>query len=170
MSIPFGFGDQDSQAVHGAAGGAVDKRSLLSASLRRSTLMAVGAAALFGGWAYLANAEHGRSAATGAACTQGCASFGTTLFMFAIVEWVFSVVPFRALRFGVAGFGAPASVLSVAAAAHAWVGTPAILQTLAPNCVIGLSSALLYTVRLDRQHRASAAVSQACVFAAAERK
>jgi len=126
------------------------KGAIGSGALLRSMVMGAGAVLLFGSWAYFANAEHGVGPAIRAAVIQGAASFISTMFMFLLVEWTYARIDRRPLRIVMAGVAAPGSMLSLVALTHVLVGTPDVAQTLLPSCIAGVSSATLYSLRLDR--------------------
>lgn len=117
---------------------------------RRSLLSAVAGFTGFGVWAYWANIEHGQGAALKAALTQGSFSFIVTFVNTHIIECVY-----RALDDKRCSLAATVLFTSVLVCAMSWLinvvlGTPEILITILPGCVISVAYALAYTLTLRK--------------------
>jgi len=105
--------------------------------------------ALWGGWAYWINADHGAAKQIVSALAQGTASFVITLVMVRIVARLYQVLPAPLKLPGPAliTVGCTGSAL---VAIHAAVGTPEILKTVAAPLSVALGFCAYTTVKLQR--------------------
>ena len=126
----------------------------VSGTTRRATTLALSAFALYGGWAFFANHEHGIGVALSSAFAQGGMSLAATGVSAVLLERLFRIggsLPFRA---AFAAVGTQVIVVSTMSAIHTLLGTPEILKTLAPVAIIGFfyfTSYALWLARTERQ-------------------
>ncbi len=111
----------------------------------RAQLVAVGAAWLWGCWAFWMNVSHGIRIALVVACTSGALNFVTNLLGTHILEFFFFRFSRRPwIQAPLAFFGTYSITLAVVFAAHLAVGTPELLLTLAPSISISMMLTMIY--------------------------
>jgi hypothetical protein len=122
---------------------------------RRKLVLAVGAAVMYGSWAFVANVSRG-GGAWRAAVAQAILSFVSTMTISIVMEAAYgrSGTPkARAIRAAAAGC---ATTCVMTTAVHLAVGTPNLVVTVVPVLVIGSTYCVLYSIgllRLDRRLR-----------------
>ena len=121
-------------------------------AIARVTLMSVGAAALYGGWAIYANWAHGLEIAGRAGITQAAFSATTTAAMSSLMEALFDRHRHRPVWTRLVLSAGVPSVIGVALllAVHALVGTPELFLTILPSACIGSVYSLVYSANLVR--------------------
>ena len=123
-------------------------------SRRFNLISAALAFALWGGWAYYVNAiaagGGGRASPLASALTQGTGSFVITLIMVRAVAWLYHRVPASPLRLVVPALTTVAVTGSCLATAHALVGTPDIVQTIAPPLSVAFSFCVYTAFKIQR--------------------
>ena len=121
-------------------------------SRRFNLVSAILAFVLWGVWAYIVNggAITGtvRGAPLAAAITQGCGSFIATLIMVSLVTWLYNLLPVNSTRRILPAIITVAITGSCLATAHAIVGTPEIIPTIAPALIVAFSFNLYTTFKL----------------------
>lgn len=110
----------------------------------RRLLLALGAGALYGGWAAVANHDQGPAAALRAAATQLLLSTSATLALELLIERIFRSARTPGRGFWLAATVASTSAAATLAAGHALMGTPHIARTIAPSIVIGTAFCFAY--------------------------
>ncbi|WP_241010578.1 hypothetical protein [Mycobacterium camsae] len=103
----------------------------------RRLLLALGAGALYGGWAAVANCAEGPAVALRAAATQLLLSTFAALALELLIERIYRSARTSGQGFWLAATGASTSAGSALAAGHGLMGTPHIARTIAPSVVIG---------------------------------
>ncbi len=116
--------------------------------LWRALVLGVGAALLYGSWAYFANHEVGVGAGLRAACVQALLSFTATVVLVSLVEHLFAAARNPGWGFWLAGFGGSCTGALVMASVHGIAGTPNLLLTIAPSLVIGTTFCFVYAAGL----------------------
>lgn len=116
--------------------------------LRHAIPLALGAAGLYGCWAFHANLGSGPSAALRAALTQACLSFTATLVQVALLEALFQVGRTPLEGFGAAAIGGSVIGVSLAATAHLLAGTPHVVATMTPTTLVGVLFNVVYARQL----------------------
>lgn len=131
-------------------------------SRRFNLISAAFAFAIWGGWAYYVNA---RGAVEGAGAspltsglTQGTGSFVITLILVHAVAWLYHRLPAHPGRLVLPGLITVAVTGSCLTAAHALVGTPDILQTIAPALSVAFAFCVYTAFKLRRAERREAEV------------
>lgn len=119
----------------------------------RGLLMAVGAGCMYGAWALWANLGHGSAAGWRAAGTQFFVSFGVTLVITTLMEWVHAGPPSSARRVWSAIAAAVGVSGAFTVALHVAGGTPEILNTVAPVLALGSLYCMAYVANLERELR-----------------
>ena len=137
----------------------MEKSTLEQAQRRRVILSAVAAFVLYGGWAILANYDHGLTKAFTAGLTQGLMSMVSTAFLTAGMEWIFAACSAGALRYFTTGLTPITLVLVIMTALHLAIGTPEVLVTMLPSAIIGIAYSMVYATGLTRTQRDLAAGS-----------
>ncbi|MBI5514019.1 MAG: hypothetical protein HY909_09650 [Deltaproteobacteria bacterium] len=120
-----------------------------SANTRR-VVSALGAAALYGTWAFHANHGHGLGRAGRAALTQVCTSFLLTVLVVSVVEALFRVPERAWARVALSTAGAVLVTMAVTVTAHTLAGTPELLRTVALSFTLGTALNLGYALNLLR--------------------
>ncbi len=122
-------------------------------SRRFNLISAILAFVLWGGWAYVvnggANTETVRGAPLAAAITQGCGSFIATLIMVRLVSWLYNLLPVTFMRMILPAIITATITGSCLATAHAIVGTPEIIRTIAPALIVAFCFNLYTTFKLQ---------------------
>ena len=123
-------------------------------SRRFNLISAALAFALWGGWAYYVNI---RTAGEGAGAsplssglTQGTGSFMITLILVRAVAWLYHRLPDHPTRLVLPGLITVAATGSCLATAHALVGTPDIVQTIAPALSVAFAFCIYTAFKLRR--------------------
>ncbi len=126
-------------------------------SRRFNLTSAVLAFALWGGWAYYVNTETAgegdRASPLSSGLTQGTGSFIITLIMIRAVAWLYHHLPAHPIRLVLPALITVAVTGSGLASAHALVGTPGIVQTIAPALSVAFAFNIYTTVKLRRVER-----------------
>ena len=120
---------------------------MLSSPLIRSFFSGLAGFAVYGGWAYFVNAEHGQELAMMVGLVQGSYSFALTFVMTLVTEWLFRQCQ-----------GHFVLIMSIVCTAlfitpymiHLAIGTPSILMTILPGFVIGSIYTGIYVLGLKR--------------------
>lgn len=110
----------------------------------RPLFFGLGAAAIYGGWAFRANLSAGTAAALRAALTQACVSCATTGGMSVIIEGLFRIGRTPERGFWLAAVGASMTGAFAVITAHVLSGTPNVLLTVGPTIPIATTFAFLY--------------------------
>lgn len=123
---------------------------------RRFNLISAGLAfMLWGGWAYWVNTETTiegeRASPLSSGLTQGAGSFIITLIMVRTVAWLYYHLPAHSTRMVLPALTTVAVTGSCLATAHALVGTPDIVQTIAPALTVAFAFNIYTTVKLRRE-------------------
>ena len=118
--------------------------------LVRSTLTALVAMTIYGGWALWANAAHGTVLAWRAAGTQGFVSATVTFGISLVMEGLARVPHGRWARFGASAAGGMAVAGSYTIGLHWLMGTPEIVATIAPIFVVGSPYCSVYAWLITR--------------------
>lgn len=109
-------------------------------SRRFNLTSAILAFVLWSGWAYFVNGgpstEGHSSAPMVSALTQGTGSFIITLIMVRLVSWIYHLLPVHSARIVSAALITVSITGSCLATAHAVVGTPEIVSTIAPALAV----------------------------------
>ncbi len=129
-------------------------RSTARTSRRFDLISAALAFALWGGWAYYVNTETagdgGRASPLSSGITQGTGSFIITLIMVRAVTWLYHHLPAHPMRLVVPALVTVAVTGSCLATAHGLVGTPNIVQTIAPALSVAFAFNIYTAVKLRR--------------------
>ncbi len=112
--------------------------------LHRAILLGIGAACLYGTWAFYTNAHGGVAAGLCAAATQACLSFTATVAQIVLLGALFRLGRTPAEGFVAAVVGGSMIGNGVSATAHLLAGTPHVLATIAPSMLTGLIVNALY--------------------------
>ena len=115
--------------------------------------MATAALLLYGGWAFAANWSHGFGPASKAAATQGFVSFTIAFVVTSLMEWLSRTTDALWGKFARAAGGAIMLTTTYTIGMHWWMGTPEILNTVAPVIVLGGLYCILYSANLVREAR-----------------
>jgi hypothetical protein len=111
--------------------------------------------ALWGGWAFYVNSrtadEAGRSSPLTSGLTQGVGSFVITLIMVRAVTWLYHRLPAHPSRVVLPAVATVAVTGSCLATAHALVGTPSIVQTIAPALSVAFAFNIFTAIKLGRE-------------------
>jgi hypothetical protein len=121
-------------------------------SRRFNLLSAALAFVMWGGWAYHVNSQttgDGAAMPLTSALTQGTGSFIITLILVRAVTWLYHLLPAQRLRLVLPGLITVTITGSCLATAHALVGTPDIMRTIAPalSVAFGFCVYTAYTLR-----------------------
>jgi hypothetical protein len=122
-------------------------------SHRFNLISATLAFALWGGWAYYVNAlttGEGTASPLTSGLTQGTGSFLITLVLVRAVAWLYHRLPPRPLRLVLPGLITVTVTGTCLATAHALVGTPDIVQTVAPPLSVALAFCIYTAFMLRR--------------------
>lgn len=114
-------------------------------------LSAIAAFAMWGGWAYYINSGFGQSTRIVSAIAQGIASFLITLFMVRAVTWLFHRMPNAMLKLILPAVLTVSFTGTCLATLHFFVGTPRILQTIAPALTVAFLFCFYTTLKLKKQ-------------------
>jgi hypothetical protein len=131
-------------------------RAAARAARARVARLTLAAAALFGTWAFAANARHGGGLALRAAAVQALSSATTTLVISGGIEALARWLAGRRGGLLLVVLVPPSASSSVHLLAHLANGTPEVLRTIAPSVLMGYAFAALYALGL-RRARATAA-------------
>lgn len=115
-----------------------------------NVLSAAAAFVMWGGWAYYINSGFGESTRIVSAIAQGSASFVITLFMVHAVTWLFHRMPNSVLKLILPAVLTVSFTGSCLATLHFFVGTPRILQTIAPALTVAFLFCLYTTIKLKK--------------------
>jgi uncharacterized MAPEG superfamily protein len=100
------------------------------------------AASVYGSWAFYVNSVSGQG--WQAFITQGSLSFMSTLFFLALILWVVMRREGEAHQLLV-GMAIPNTlVMTILYVTHFLAGTPNIISTILPSCVVGLVGSFFY--------------------------
>jgi len=122
---------------------------------RRSLLIAVGAFALYGSWAFAVNLSHGAGAGVKALLTQGTSSFVSTFTITMVMEAAYGDRGAPLLR-SVRAFAAGCAVMyALTLGLHLLMGTPELLATVAPVLGLGTLYCAIYSAGLGRLRAAT---------------
>jgi hypothetical protein len=124
-------------------------------SRRFNLISAAFAFALWGGWAYYVNTEAagkgGRASPLSSGLTQGGGSFIITLIMVRAVAWLYHHLPAHPTRLVLPALITVAVTGSCLATAHGLVGTPNIVQTIAPALSVAFAFNIYTAVKLRKE-------------------
>ena len=116
----------------------------------RALVLGVGAALLYGSWAYFANLNAGADRGLRAGLVQALLSFTATVALVVLMERLFAIGGSPGRGFWLAGPGSSSVAALVMASAHGIAGTPHLLLTIAPSLVIGTAFCFAYAAGLRR--------------------
>ncbi len=124
----------------------------------RFNLISAGLAfGMWGGWAYYVNFAAGpddhRASPLVSGLTQGIGSFLVTLVMVRAVSWLYYRLPRRPFRLVLPAVITVVVTGSCLAAAHAVVGTPDVVQTIAPALSVAFAFNIFAAAKLQRAAR-----------------
>jgi len=115
-----------------------------------NVLSALAAFVMWGGWAYFINSGFGESTRIISAIAQGTASFVITLFMVHAVTWLFHRMTNELLKLILPAVLTVSFTGTCLATLHFLVGTPRILQTIAPALTVAFLFCLYTSFKLKR--------------------
>ena len=128
-------------------------RKLVASPYWRVTFMCLLAFAVYGGWAFWVNADHGFEVALAAGLAQGVSSTISTLIITAVIEYCFE--RFKHKRGGLfLAWVIPPTLTGFMHAGFQWgVGTPRVFVTVLFSVVMGYVFAAVYVRGLIRLTR-----------------
>jgi hypothetical protein len=129
-----------------------------SRTSRRFNLISAGMAfILWGAWAFWANRDAtvagGYTSPLSSGLTQGAGSFIITLIMVRAVTWLYHHLPTHSARLVLPALITVAVTGSCLATAHALVGTPHIIRTIAPAISVAFLFNVYTAFKLRRSER-----------------
>ena len=106
----------------------------------------------YGAWAYIVNMDHDQDASIMAACMQGISSFIFTLIItsIALKLYIYCHDSKQGIIFG--WIGSVALLIIFPALLHYLVGTPDIIETVAPGIIIGSVYILALLLHYQKTH------------------
>lgn len=123
--------------------------------LRRAVASAVAALGLYGGWAFVANLEHGVGRAARAAGAQATSSLLLTLLVSGLMERLFRIPRRPWARVALAVSGSVSTSIALTLGVHLLAGTAELARTVVPVVLGGGAFALAYSLNLLRLTRPS---------------
>jgi len=121
-----------------------------STAKKRSLISALSGFFGFGLWAYWVNSDYGHSAATKAAFTQGSYSFIVTFLNTYVIEFVYRCLAGRRFRLMITVILTSSLVCSLSWCLNTLLGTPEVLMTILPGCIISSIYGFAYTLALKK--------------------
>ena len=118
--------------------------------IQRSLISALAGFLFYGSWAFYVNSSHGNDMATRAFFTQGMNSFFITLVMSLFMEKIYASLTGPRLSFWGTFVSSTIFVCLFSWTVNYVAGTPEILMTILPGCIVSAFYAFSYTTGLRR--------------------
>ena len=126
-------------------------REITARSIGRGLAAAALGALGYGTWAVLANVSHGVARGLRAGLTQCAITFTLTLTITLLMEALHQRFHRPTTRVAAAALGSLLTATSCSLLLHTLLGTPEILRTVLPLCILGGVFSLAYALNLELQ-------------------